>query len=340
MINTIKVGKRKIGNNQPVFVIAEIGINHEGNIKRCAQMIKAAADAGVDAVKLQTIDADANYVKNSESYKIFKGAELNVDETKKMFQLAKSFGVEIFTTVGDFDTLNWVNELEPCAWKISSGLITHIPLIEKMAKFNRPILISTGMSDLNEIKYAVNASIESGKNQIGIFQCTSIYPVNLENIYLSRIGELKRIFNVPIGFSDHSLGSDAAFLSVGAGASMIEKHFTFDKGRKGYDHAISMNKKEMKELVNKVRLAEIMVGNRNVRLEEFQKGKRETYLRCIVAKKNIQKGDFLTEENITIKRPKPGQRGLEPKNYNSIINNKADCDIPIDSPIIFDMIIR
>jgi len=338
-MNTIKVGQKKIGNDQPVFVIAEIGINHEGDVKRCEQMIKAAADAGVDAVKLQTIDADANYVKNSESYKVFKGAELSVDETKKMFQLAKSLGVDIFTTVGDFDTLNWVNELDPCTWKISSGLITHIPLIEKMAKFNRPILISTGMSDIDEIKDAIDAFYQNGNRQVGIFQCTSIYPLKPENIYLSRISELKRIFNVPIGFSDHSLGSNAAFLSVGAGAAMIEKHFTFDKGRKGYDHAISMNKKEMKELVNKVRLAEIMIGNRNVQFEEFQKEKRKAYLRCIVAKKNIQKGESLTEENITIKRPKPGQQGLEPKNYNSIINNKAKLDIPIDSPIIFDMII-
>ena len=147
MINTIKVGKRKIGNDQPVFVIAEIGINHEGNVKRCAQMIKAAADAGVDAVKLQTIDADANYVKGSESYKVFKGAELSVDETKEMFELAKSFGLEIFTTVGDFETLEWVNELNPCAWKISSGLITHLPLIERMAKLGKPALLSTGISE-------------------------------------------------------------------------------------------------------------------------------------------------------------------------------------------------
>jgi len=338
-MNTIKVGKRKIGNDQPVFIIAEIGINHEGDVKRCEQMIKAAADVGVDAVKLQTIDADANYVKNSESYKVFKGTELSVDETRKMFELAESLGLEIFTTVGDFETLKWVNKLEPSAWKISSGLITHLPLIEKIAKLGKPALFSTGMSDIDEIKDAIDAFYQNGNRQVGIFQCTSIYPLKPENIYLSRISELKRIFNVPIGFSDHSLGSNAAFLSVGAGASMIEKHFTFDKDRKGYDHAISMNTKEMKELVNKVRLAEIMVGKGNVRFEELQKEKRETYLRCIVAKKNIQKGESLTEENITIKRPNPGQQGLEPKNYNSIINNKANCDIPIDSPIIFDMII-
>ena len=333
-MNTIEVGKKKIGNDQPVFVIAEIGINHEGDVKRCAQMIKAAADAGVDAVKLQTIDADANYVKNSESYKIFKGAELNVDETKKMFQLAKSFGVEIFTTVGDFETLKWVNKLEPSAWKISSGLITHLPLIEKIAKLGKPALFSTGMSDIDEIKDAIDAFYQNGNRQVGIFQCTSIYPLKPENIYLSRISELKRIFNVPIGFSDHSLGSNAAFLSVGAGASMIEKHFTFDKGRKGYDHAISMNKKEMEELVKRVRLAEIMIGKGNVRFKELQKEKRETYLRCIVAKKNIQKGELFTEENITIKRPITNMRGLKPEYYKKIFNKVSTRDYNVDDPII------
>ena len=251
-----------------------------------------------------------------------------------MFQLAKSLGVDIFTTVGDFDTLNWVNELDPCTWKISSGLITHIPLIEKMAKFNRPILISTGMSDIDEIKDAIDAFYQNGNRQVGIFQCTSIYPLKPENIYLSRISELKRIFNVPIGFSDHSLGSNAAFLSVGAGASMIEKHFTFDKGRKGYDHAISMNKKEMEELVKRVRLAEIMIGKGNVRFKEFQKEKRETYLRCIVAKKNIQKGELFTEENITIKRPITNMRGLKPEYYKKIFNKVSTRDYNVDDPII------
>ena len=333
-MNTIKVGQKKIGNDQPIFVIAEIGINHEGDVKRCEQMIKAAADAGVDAVKLQTIDADANYVKNSESYKVFKGAELSVAETKQMFQLAKSFGVEIFTTVGDFETLKWVNKLEPSAWKISSGLITHLPLIEKIAKLGKPALFSTGMSDIDEIKDAIDAFYQNGNRQVGIFQCTSIYPLKPENIYLSRISELKRIFNVPIGFSDHSLGSNAAFLSVGAGASMIEKHFTFDKGRKGYDHAISMNKKEMEELVKRVRLAEIMIGKGNVRFKELQKEKRETYLRCIVAKKNIQKGELFTEENITIKRPITNMRGLKPEYYKKIFNKVSTRDYNVDDPII------
>jgi len=334
-MNTIKIGQKEIGSDLPVFIIAEIGINHEGNIKLCEQMIRASADAGVDAVKLQTINADNNYVKGSESYNVFKGAELSQNETKEMFQLAESLDLEIFTTVGDFETLEWVKEMNPCAWKISSGLITHLPLIEKIAKFGKPALISTGLSDIDEIGDAVNTFYNNGNHQIGIFQCTSIYPVKPDDIYLSRIEELERIFDVPIGFSDHSLGSDATFLSIGIGAKMIEKHLTFDKSRKGYDHGISMDQKEIKILVEKVRLAERIKGKISISFKEFQKEKRKKMLRCIVAKKNIVKGELFTKENITIKRPLAKQRGLEPKYYYSIFNKVSNRNYSVDEPIIY-----
>ena len=337
-MDSLKIGKSEVGEGKPVFIIAEIGINHEGNVKQCAQMIKAAADSGVDAVKLQTIDADANYVRGSDSYKVFKGSELSIDETKEMFDLARSLGIEIFTTAGDVNTVKWVDELDPCAWKISSGLLNHLPLIDKISKLGKPVLISTGLSDFDEIEDAVNTLYKNGNYQIGLFQCTSIYPVKYKNIYLSRIVELKRRFNVQIGFSDHSLGNDASFLSVGVGASMIEKHFTYDKNRKGYDHAISMNKQEMEELVKRVRTAEIMIGNGNVRFKELQKEKRKTYLRCIVAKQTIMKGELFTKENVAIKRPLPNQRGLDPKYYSLIINKQSSHSFIPDEPITDDIL--
>ena len=171
MDKKLKIGNQIVGSGHPVFVIAEIGINHEGDVSKCDSMIRAASDAGANAVKLQTVDADQNYVKGTESYKIFKGTELSKEETASMFSLARSLGLEIFTSLGDFQTANWINDLNPCAWKISSGLLTHLPLIEYLAKLKRPILMSTGLANLKEIDDAVKASQTAGNDQIGIFQC-------------------------------------------------------------------------------------------------------------------------------------------------------------------------
>ncbi len=322
-----------INTSNHVYVIAEIGINHEGNVEQCAKMIKAAAEIGVDAVKLQTIDADSNYVVGSESYKVFKGSELTREETANMFNLARENGIDVFTTVGDVGTAEWVEKLEPSCWKISSGLLTHIPMARHLASLKRPLLISTGMANVDDIDLAIETAKLTGNNDISLFQCTSLYPAPLDSLNLSTISWLKERYGYDVGFSDHSLGSDAAFLSVGAGATLIEKHFSLDPSQPGFDHKISLNIAGFKEMVERVRVAEKMMGMMQKEVSEAVNNTRMKYLRSVVATRSIMAGQKLSGENIGIKRTLPGNLGLAPKYFESIIGSIAKIDIEVDQSI-------
>ena len=306
-----------------VFIIAEIGINHEGNINKCLKLIKKAKFAGADAIKLQTIDPANNYVSNSKSFEIFNKGILSIEETKKAFNYAKKNKIKIFTTCGDINTAKWVEKLNPIAWKISSGLIHHIPLISYLSKFKRTMILSTGIAKFEEVGTAVKAVRAKGNNKIVILQCTSNYPVRSENINLSKIRLYKKKYKCEVGFSDHSIGSDAAFLSVAAGATYLEKHFTLNKKSKGFDHKISLEPKEFKNMVHKIRLAEKMMGSKNLKLKKNILKIRNTLKRIIVAKKDIKKGDKLSEENLSIKRGFNSKNSLPPVMINKIIGKKS-----------------
>ena len=321
-----------------VYIIAEIGINHEGDAEKCAKMIKAAAEIGVDAVKLQTIDADSNYVVGSESYKIFKGSELTREETANMFDLARENGLDVFTTVGDIGTAEWVEKLEPSCWKISSGLLTHIPMVRHLASLRRPLLISTGMANVDDIDLAVKTAQFAGNNDISLFQCTSLYPAPLNSLNLSTISWLKERYNCKVGFSDHSLGSDAAFLSVGAGATLIEKHFSFDTIRPGFDHKISLNIAGFKEMVERIREAEQIMGVANKHVPESINTMREKFLRSVVAIDNIPKGCVFSRDNIGVRRTMPGKKGSEPKYFDTMLGLVAKKDFNVSDPIIIEKI--
>ena len=316
-----------------IYIIAEIGINHEGDFDICTDMIKAAADIGVDAVKLQTINADLNYVVGSESYKVFKGSELTREETASAFSLARENDLDVFTTVGDIETVEWVEKLKPSCWKISSGLLTHIPMVRHLASLGRPLLISTGMANVDDINLAIETSQSAGNNDISLFQCTSLYPAPLDSLNLSTIGWLKERYGYDVGFSDHSLGSDAAFLSVGAGATLIEKHFSLDPSQPGFDHKISLNIAGFKEMVERVRVAEKMMGMMQKKVSEAVNNTRMKYLRSVVAIGSIMAGQKLSGENIGIKRTLPGNLGLAPKYFESIIGSIATIDIEVDQSI-------
>ena len=316
-----------------VFIIAEIGINHEGSIKKCLYLIKKAKLAGADAVKLQTINPENNYVEKSKSFKIFNKGILTPNETKKAFNYAKKCKIKIFTTCGDIETAKWVEKLNPTAWKISSGLIHHIPLISYLSKFKRTMILSTGIAKYDEIEKAVKTIKKKGNNKIVVLQCTSNYPVKFENINLSKIRLYKKKFKCDVGFSDHSIGSDAAFLSVAAGATYLEKHFTLNKKSKGFDHKISLEPKEFKNMVHKIRLAEKMMGSKNLKLKKNILKIRNTLKRIIVAKKDIKKGDKLSEKNLSIKRGFNSKNSLPPVMINKIIGKKSLKSAKKDSNI-------
>jgi N,N'-diacetyllegionaminate synthase len=306
-----------------IFIIAEIGINHEGNLNKCLNLIKKAKFAGADAVKLQTINPENNYVFKSKSFKIFNKAMLSPEETKTAFNYAKKNKIKIFTTCGDIETAKWVEKLNPMAWKISSGLIHHIPLISYLSKFKRLMIISTGIAKLDEVSSAIKAIKAKGNNKIVVLQCTSNYPVKSKDINLSRIRVFKEKFDCDVGFSDHSIGSDASFLSVAAGATYIEKHFTLNRKSKGFDHKISLEPKDFKDMVKKIRLAEKIMGSKNFKLEKSILKSRNELKRIIVAKEDIKKGVKFSKRNLSIKRGINPKKSLPPIMINNILRKKS-----------------
>ncbi len=329
----IPFGKRFIGPRHPVVVIAEIGINHEGNVDTCARMIEAAVASGADAVKLQTIDADENYVRGTESHRIFSDSALSREDTYRMFELGRNLDVEVFTTCGDFATLDWVDQLNPSAHKISSGLFTNLPFIRRAAETGRTLLMSTGAAAADEIAESVKTVRDAGVVGVGLFQCTSLYPAPKESVNLANIPWLSRQFDLPTGFSDHTVGWEAAMLSVGAGACMIEKHFTLDQQRDGYDHHLSLEPQEFAALVEKVRQAETILGIAGKNLKEDEGAKALELHRVLVARKRIVAGEIFSRENLGLKRPLPGKLGLSPRDYERVLGQHASRDLEFDDPI-------
>ncbi len=308
--------------NYNTYIIAEIGINHEGNYSLCKEMVYAAKEAGVKAIKLQTIDPDKNYLKNTESYKIFSQARLSKTQTEDIFNISKKLNLDIFTTVGDVETADWIKSLNPSAWKISSSLLTHTPLISHIASFKERMFLSTGLADYKEIDDAVKILKKKRKVNYNLLHCVSKYPTKSEEINLSRIQLLNKKYKVKIGYSDHSQGILASCLAVSRGASIIEKHFTYDSKREGFDHNISLDYKGMLKLVESIIETEKMLKN-NVNSENIIRNNRKKFLRVIVSNNKILKGEKFTKSNLSIKRTKNNENGISPSFYNKLLGKEA-----------------
>ena len=319
--------------SREVAIIAEVGINHEGSVDMCARLIEEAGRAGADAMKLQTMDAEENYVRGSESYELFSRSALTPEETARMFELARACGMEPFTTAGDFATIDWVDRLDPCAHKISSGLLNNLPAVRHAARTGRPVLLSTGMASTEDVDAAVAAAREGGGRQLGLFQCTSVYPAPPHALNLATIRWLERRHGIPTGFSDHSVGTLAATLSVAAGATMVEKHFTLDTTRPGYDHRVSLDAKGFAELVQSVRAAETMMGRPEKRREEVEEESARKMRRILVARRDVAAGALFDSDNLGLKRPMPGTPGLHPRHYEQVLGRRAVRALRRDDPV-------
>lgn len=323
---------------QKTHVIAEIGINHEGNLDVCKWMMDAAKQSGADAVKLQTVDVDKSYARGSESYDLFAGSAFTQKQTEDAFQHAKQLGFDVFTTCADVGTAEWVEKLEPSAWKISSGLINHIPLIKSLAKFNRPMIVSTGLGSNEQITRALNSIKKINSKKLTLLHCTSMYPVPANLLNLSRIRRLRDEHLVDVGFSDHSLGIEAAIASIYAGANMVEKHFTLDSQRPGYDHHLSLEPDAFRNMVAGIRDAETVSGNGESQIEHLAM-QRNQLLRTIVATVDLKAGEVLGENSIGIMRPAKDDIGAEPYQVDEMLGRKIKRDIKLGSAIKFDDLI-
>ena len=314
------------------YVIAEIGVNHEGSVDSCAEMIRASASAGADAVKLQTVDASRCYAPDTESYKVFSEAALTEAETANMFQLARNCGVDVFTTSGDLQTLKWVDRLNPAAHKISSGLLSCTPIVKEACKFGRPVLMSTGMSSTAMIDQSVEIVRQSGC-QTALFQCTSLYPCPIEKLDLSAIDGLNKRYRVPTGFSDHSLGVHMAPLAVAAGARLIEKHITFDKNRSGFDHSISLGKDEFAEMVTLVRQAETAMGQADKTVDDVIVEQAQQFERRLAAAHDLPAGHVITIDDLLFLRFSQNSDAIYSHEASSVVNRQINKSISAGQPI-------
>lgn len=333
-----------------IWIVAEIGCNHNGSEEMAKKMVGEAKNCGVDAVKFQTFKASdliSMYAPKAEYQKVATGEkesqlemteklELSGDVFIRLRDYARNLGLEVFSTPFDFGAIEFLISNRQTIWKIPSGEITNLPYIEKIGAIkckDKQIILSTGMATITEIKNCVDVLEKKGttKDQITILQCNTEYPTPDRDINLLAINDLKKKFpQYKVGFSDHSTGYVAAVAAVTIGITMIEKHFTLDKNLPGPDHKASATPNEMKELVHNVRRAETMLGSDKKVVSESERKNKIIARKSIVAKTCIKKGEHFSEENITCKRP---GNGINPMEWYNIIGKVADKDFEYDELI-------
>lgn len=317
----VRFGSRFIGAGHAACVIAEIGINHEGDVGRCREMIEAAVEAGADAVKLQTADPDEHYAPGSESHTLYTRAVLSQPETAGMFDHAKGLGVEVFTTCGDMPTLTFIESLDPAAHKISSGMCRHVSMIRRIAETGRPMILSTGMAEWPQVDAAVQAARQTGLADLAIMQCVSLYPAKTEETNLAAMAVMEQRYGTPAGFSDHTLGIEAPCLAVAAGATCIEKHITFDTKREGFDHGISLNPQEFKDMVDGIRRVERALGTGEKIMGDAERANSDRFRRYVVARRSLPEGTILSLGDLAVMRLPQGKSGVPAEKLESFVGN-------------------
>tara|TARA_B100001989_G_C24531983_1_gene462145 strand:+ start:10 stop:1005 length:996 start_codon:yes stop_codon:yes gene_type:complete len=328
------------------YIIAEAGVNHNGDITLAEKLIKVASDAGADAIKFQAWKAE-NLVTNnaplaiyqkqntkgfSNQYEMLKQLELNEEDHIYLKSKCKAMNIEYLSSAFDLEGIEMLNRLGLKKLKIPSGEITNLPFLKKAGYFDWDIILSTGMSDLKEIKDALYWLEHSGKKRtnISVLQCTTQYPAPFDSINLSAMKTISDAFNVKIGYSDHTIGITAPIAAVALGALIIEKHITLDRNLTGPDHKASLEPSELKLMVKGIRNTEAAIGNGLKIPNECEIANKAIARKSIVAKQNISKNDIFTEDNICTKRP---GNGLSAMNWNEVIGKKSKKNYKTDDLI-------
>jgi N-acetylneuraminate synthase len=334
-LKEIKINSRKIGNNHPVFVIAEVGINHEGDYKKAKKMIKDAYDSGAECVKFQCHVIEDEMIPNEvipanakESiWDIMKRCSLSQKEEEKLKKYTEDLDMIYLSTPFSRSAADRLEEMNVSAYKIGSGECNNYPLIKHIASFGKPIILSTGMNDITSIKKSIEI-LKNAKIDYALMHTTSMYPTPYDKVRLGALNDLKKYFpNIPIGLSDHSVGNYTCFASIPLGASIVEKHFTSNKKWTGPDMQVSIDPKELHELIIGCQAIKKSLGGKKNILKEEQPTIDFAYA-CVVSIKNIKQGDKFSKENIWVKRPGTGQ--IKAKEYFKIIGKKSKHDILSD----------
>lgn len=331
--------------NKSVLIIAEAGVNHNGDIQLAYKLCDEAKKAGADVVKFQTYKTEkiithnvkqADYQKKNtksdvDQYEMLKKLELTYDEFAKVKAYCDSIGIVFASTADEEDGLDFLMSLDMPFIKIGSDGLTNVPFLRKVACKKKPIILSTGMSTLDDIDLSLRTLREYGASDITLLHCTSNYPCAFENVNLNAMKTIQDKFGLPVGYSDHTLGSTVSVAAVAMGAVVIEKHFTLDKNMEGPDHIASLEPRELQQFVKDIRNVCIALGNGNKCLSDDEKRNAEVMQKRIVAKRSIKKGQIITEEDVCAKR---NEIGLMAKNWDLIINSVAKRDYYVDEGIV------
>lgn len=315
------------------LIIAEAGVNHNGDIEKAKMLIRVAKEAGADIVKFQTALLSSLVSKNAEMAQYQKD-NTGKEETQKdmlsklllpfetfvvLSEYCKEIGIQFLSTPFDIESIHFLKDIVDF-WKIPSGEITNYPYLVEIAKTKMPIIMSTGMAEISEIDEAIKVLKDNGCGDITLLHCNTQYPTPYEDVNLLAMNTLKERYSVPVGYSDHTKGIEVPIAAVALGAEVIEKHFTLDKNLEGPDHKASLEPQELKEMITSIRNIEKALGSNEKRITTSEKSNKIVARKSIVAKCDITAGEILNEKNITTKRP---GNGLSPMKWNEVIGTKA-----------------
>lgn len=349
MDNVFEIGGVKIGEGQKCFIIAEMSANHLQNFDRAVEIIKKAKWAGADAIKLQTytpdtitLDCDNEYFQIKQGtiwdgttlHKLYQTAYTPWEWQGKLKEIAEEEGLIFFSSPFDYTSVDFLENIDVPAYKIASFEINDIPFIEYIASKGKPVIMSTGIARLGDIQDAVDACYRMGNRDIAILKCTSAYPAPVAEINLKTMVNMKDTFNIPVGLSDHTMGTTVSVASVAMGAKIVEKHMTLKRSDGGADSKFSMEPEEFKQMVEAIRIAEKAIGKVTYDLSEKQKKSRE-HSRSLFIVKNVNKGEMFTNENI--KSIRPGF-GIETKYIKDILGKRATENIEKGTPMTWSLV--
>ena len=326
------------------LIIAEAGVNHNGSLELAKKLVDTAKSSGADVIKFQTFISKnvisknapkADYQKKNHNIEenqleMVRKLELSFEDFSKLNDYCKVKEIEFMSTAFDFDSIDFLDSLEMGTWKIPSGEITNLPYLIKVAKLNKPVILSTGMSTMEDIRSAVEIIKENGVSDLTILHCTTEYPTPFEDVNLKAMNTIREEFNVNIGYSDHTKGIEVPIAAVALGATVIEKHFTLDRNMEGPDHKASLEPNELKAMVDSIRHIELALGNGMKQPAESEKKNMAVARKSIIASKDIEAGEIFTEENLTVKRPGDG---ISPMRWFDIIGKSAPRDFEEDELI-------
>ncbi len=330
------------------IIIAEAGVNHNGSIDMAKQLVLKAKEAGVDYIKFQTFKASKLVTKSAKQaeyqqknigngedsqYQMLKKLELSPEEHDILIDYCHQVGIKFFSTAFDFDSIDYLHSLNLGLWKIPSGEVTNYPFLKRIAAYNEPTILSTGMCDMEDVRAAVDALYKNGlsKENLILLHCNTEYPTPFEDVNLKAMDALRREFGVEVGYSDHTKGIEVPIAAVALGATVIEKHFTLDRNMEGPDHKASLEPDELKAMVSAIRNIEKAVGGDGTKhVSESEKKNIAIARKSIVAACDIKAGEVFAEQNLTVKRP---GNGISPMRWEEVLGQKAKRDFNEDELI-------